>query len=417
VKLTGKLGGTTIAYLGAVDRVNGENDALVNVARARQDFGTSSYVGLTVTDRTEGLSSDRTGYNRVGSLDVRYVFGKMYYAAAQLGGSWTDDSDSTDTRSGAIWQAELDRTGRSWGFNYKLWGFGEDFESRSGFVNRTGIINGHIFNRFSWYGARGALVENITTFFGPNRTWDYAGFSTGDPIEGSNEATVQFRLRGGWQLETQVANSFVDFEPARYAGFTIDTGGGPVPFTAPATYDDGRAISIDIETPTWQKAGASFSYERGRTAIFDEASNGGYWSVEGELSLRPLASVRLSFTTLYARLWRTRDGSEFGREIIPRLKAEYQPTRSLFFRFVGQYASSRVSTLADGDGNPITGGGPAGESNDLRIDLLGSYEPNPGTVIFLGYGTGLSGASTLTFNDLRRERDGVFLKLAYQFRR
>ena len=417
VKLTGKLGGTTIAYLGAIDRVDGANDALVNIARARQDFGTSNHIGFTLTDRTEGLSTDRSAYNRVGAVDVRYVFGGMYYAAAQLGGSWTDDSDSTDTRKGAVWEAELDRTGRSWGFNYKITGLGEGFETRSGFVNRSGIVFGHLFNRFSWYGARGALVENVTTFFGPNRTWDYAGFSAGNAIEGSNEATVQFRLRGGWTVAVKGTTSFVDFEPARYTGFTVDTGTGAIPFTPRASYDDGRSISLNIETPTWQKVGASFSYERGRTAIFDEASDGGYWSVEGELALRPLPSVRLGFTTLYARLWRARDGSEFGREIIPRLRAEFQPTRALFFRVVGQYASARVSSLEDGDGNPIAGGNSAGESNDLRIDLLGSYEPSPGTVVFLGYGTGLSGTKTLTFNDLRRERDGIFLKLAYLFRR
>jgi hypothetical protein len=417
VKLTGKLGGTTIAYLGAVDRIGDESDVLVNIARVRQDFGTSSYVGLTVTDRTEGLATSNDASNRVASLDLRYVFGGMYYAAAQLGGSWTDDVGPGDSRNGAIWQAELDRTGRHWGFNYKVVGFGEEFESRSGFVNRTGVITGHVFNRFSWYGARGAMVENFTTFFGPRRVWDYGTFEAGDAIEGQNEVNFDVRLRGGWNVELQGTTEFVEFEPELYAGFTHDTGTGAVAFEPREQYNGGRGVEIGIETPTWQRFGAEFSYSRGRTAIFDEASDGAYYAVEGGIALRPAAAIRLEFTALYAKIWRVRDDSEFGREIIPRIRAEFQPTRALSFRVVGQYTSARRASLEDAEGNPITGGDPAGDSNDFRIDLLGSYEPSPGTVVFLGYGSGYDGSSTLTFRDLRRREDGFFLKLAYQFRR
>jgi hypothetical protein len=417
LKLTGKLGGTTIAYLGALDRIGGETDALVNVARVRQDFGTSSYLGLTVTDRTEGLTTDNDLSNRVASLDLRYVFGGMYYAAAQLGGSWTDDVGPGDTRSGAIWQAELDRTGRHWGFNYKIVGFGEDFESRSGFVNRTGVVTGHIFNRFSWYGDRGALVENFTTFFGPRRVWDYGSFEAGDAIEGRDEANFNFRLKGGWNVEVQGAREFFEFEPELYAGFTHDTGTGAVPFEPRDQYDGGRSIEIGIETPTWQRFGAELSYSGGRTAIFDEASDGAYSAIEAGISFRPAAAIRLEFTTLYATIWRVRDDSEFGREIIPRVRAEFQPTRALSFRFVGQYTSARRASLEDSEGNPITGGDPAGESHDLRIDFLGSYEPSPGTVVFLGYGSGYDGPSTLSFRQLIRREDVFFVKLAYLYRR
>ena len=411
LKLTGKVGGTTVAYLGAVDEQAGP-DAVVNVARARRDFGGNSYVGLTATDRTAGEA-----YNRVAAADLRYVFGGMYYAAAQLGASWTRDSAPGAARTSPIWQAELDRTGRYWGFNYKLWGIGDRFEARDGFVNRNNVVQGHIFNRFSWYGARGGLVENVTTFFGPSWIWDYAGFRLGDAIEGGNSVTVTTRFRGGWNAQVKGETEFAEFDPAMYAGFTHDTGTGAVPFTARTQYDGGRSLQLQLSSPTWQKADAYAQFETGRTAIFAEASDGTYWTAEGGVQLRPIPSVRLALTTLYARLARVRDGSEFGRQIIPRVKAEFQPTRALFFRAVGQYVSSRQAALEDDAGNPISGGPAAGESNDLRVDLLASYEPSPGTVMFLGYGTGMSGARTLTLDRLTREEDGVFMKVAYLFRR
>ena len=45
------------------------------------------------------------------------------------------------------------------------------------------------------------------------------------------------------------------------------------------------------------------------------------------------------------------------------------------------------------------------------------FEPSPGTVAFLGYGSSLVSARTFGFSDLERVDDGIFLKLAYQFRR
>ena len=100
VKLTGKTGGTTFAYLGAVDEQPGP-DAVVNVARARRDFGGNSFLGLTATDRTiDGA------FNRLVSTDVRYVFGGMYYFAPQIGVSWTRDSTGAPTRSDRGWVVE-----------------------------------------------------------------------------------------------------------------------------------------------------------------------------------------------------------------------------------------------------------------------------------------------------------------------
>jgi hypothetical protein len=55
-------------------------------------------------------------------------------------------------------------------------------------------------------------------------------------------------------------------------------------------------------------------------------------------------------------------------------------------------------------------------TNDFRNDLLFSYKPLPGTLLFFGYGASLTEPDAFRFRNLRRAADGVFFKLSYLFR-
>jgi len=227
-KVTAKLGRHNVANLVAVDEQPGEN-ALFTVTRVRRDIGANSTGGVTLTTR------DRAGaFNRVAAGDVRIVFGKLYYVAGQLGGSWTRDTRSGVTRRSPLWEVEYDRTGRSWGFNYKVTGIGEDFAAQAGFVPRNDIVSAHAFNRVSFYGGRGALLEQISIFGGPSRIWHYRGFLE-NTIEGSESIEANLNLRGGWGVEGRVEHNFVDFEPSDYDGYQTDRGGVLVPCSGAST--------------------------------------------------------------------------------------------------------------------------------------------------------------------------------------
>ena len=112
---------------------------------------------------------------------------------------------------------------------------------------------------------------------------------------------------------------------------------------------------------------------------------------------------------------------------IPRLSLEYQISRFLFVRLVGQYASSRQDALRAGDTDePIflfdsdTGGWVPSvptEDNEFTGDVLLSYRPSPGTILFLGYGTTLEEPDAFRFRRLERDEDRFFMKLSYLFRR
>ncbi len=412
-KVTTKFGRHNLAHLIAVDERPGQ-DALVSVTRVRRDIGTSSTGGLTVTTRDQGSQ-----FNRLAAADLRIVFGKLYFVAGQLGASWT--RETAPARVSPLWELEYDRTGRSWGFNYKLTGIGEDFHAAEGFVPRNDIITARAFNRVSFYGGRGAFLEAISVFAGPTWIWHHhTGFPT-DPIEGNEEVNAILTLRGGWSVHSHAEHDFVDFDQANYAGTEVDQGGTLVPYEVGSGVNDGFRISGSITTPTYRSFDATVTLARARGAIFAEASTGYETRLTSTLALRPTGFLRLSGSATVSRITRDRDGSEYARTIIPRLKLEYQPMRSLFFRVVGEYVAIRQAALeAAGSGLPLVIDGTVSspsESNSTRIDALASFEPTPGTVAFFGYGSTLEDSRAFGFDQMTRLSDGFFVKLAYLIRR
>jgi hypothetical protein len=387
----------------------------VNIARLRQDFGSDSLAGLTLTDRESAGA-----FNRVVAADARWVFGRLYYLLGQVGGSWTERNGSVT--SSPMWQAEFDRTARRWGFNYKLLGFGESFETQSGYVPRNDIVEFHSSNRFTYYGQRGAWLENLTTFFGPSRIWRYGSFGHAGAIEGGENVHTSAQLRGGWQLGAEGSREFVQFEPAVYQSYSIRQPSGAVSAFAPPDGVTNWGGTYSVTTPVFQKVSAQVQVSRAGTAIFAEASNGRETRVTTTLGLRPTSSARIDLSLVTSRIERDRDQAEFARTTIPRIKLEYQPNRSLFFRLITEYRSERQAALLD----PATGlpllvdgiiAGPQ-RVDGLRMDWLVSYEPTPGTVAFFGYGSSLE--RDRVFNPtarLARTSDGFFVKLAYMFRR
>ncbi|HET8650514.1 MAG TPA: DUF5916 domain-containing protein, partial [Gemmatimonadales bacterium] len=408
-KVTGKFGRYSLAYLSAVDASPATN-AVFNIGRFRRDLGRNSNVGITYTDRVEGGAS-----NRVLAADSRIVFGGLYFAEAQYGQSWT--SDDLGSRHAPIWEMQLDRTGRMYGFNYELSGIGDDFETRSGFVPRTGIISAHAFERVTFYGARGALLESFQIIANPQRIWRYHDFGHRGPIEGDDGVNFDAQLRGGWSVGGSVGRNFVHFDSTMYTGYTVDGSA----YAFPEKADNLFGASVKASTPTFQSFDLDAELKYNEVPIFPEAAQGTELRFTTDLNLRPTASIRVTATNTLSRIVRKRDKSEFARTMIPRLKVEYQPNRALFFRFVGQYTTQRQAALVDADGGrPILIDGapqPASNLNEFEMSWLIAYEPTPGTVAYFGYGSDMQSDATFNFSRLRRVNDGFFLKLSYLIRR
>ena len=142
---------------------------------------------------------------------------------------------------------------------------------------------------------------------------------------------------------------------------------------------------------------------------------------------RPTDQLRVSASYSHQQYWRKTDGSTVGLRRIPRLKVEYQVSRPVFVRLVGQYDSQWQDSLRDDSrtNDPIlirdqsTGvytRATARTNNAVRVDWLVSYHPTPGTVFYAGYGNSLTEPDALAFRDLHRTSDGFFVKFSYLFR-
>ena len=413
-KVTGKLGAYSVALLSAQDH-QGAGNAQFQIGRLRRDLGAGSNLGLTVTDK------EREGeYNRVAAADLRWVHHKLYYFEGQLGTAATRDAAGA-TQQGAIWKLEHDRTGRHWGYNFQWVDIAPEFQSQAGFVPRTNITSWHWFNRLSWYGAPGATLESITTFFGPTRIWESGGAPSSAPLEGKDNITLMVRLRGGWNITTQTGRQFFYVNPAAYAQYRVDSGSTALLYR-PASWQSGLAdLSATLASPVLQRVNASVTVQRTTSPIFAEGSRGTDLRISGSLTLRPTSAARVEATLATSRITRRLDGSEYARTLIPRVKAEYQLTRAMFVRVVGEYRSERRDALRSADdGRTLWVNQSASvrsESSRLRLDWLASYQPTPGTVAFFGYGSGSVAPRADEFSDLRRNDDAFFVKLAYQFRR
>jgi hypothetical protein len=416
-KVTGKVGRLGIAYLSALDEGRREDDrALFNVARIRTDFSGSSTAGLTLTDRRVADTS-----NTVAAADARIVFRKLYYLETQLGESRT--TRGGDTHASPIYKMELDRTGRTYGFNYVLAGIGDRFESHAGFVPRNDVVTAHGFNRVAFYGSNPrSPVQSIFIFGGPTRLWRYSDFGKSGAEEGDDMLNISLALRGGWRGSVDLGRQFFTFDQLQLSGLQLPGSGLPfIPYPAPKRITGLLRGNLNVTTPVYKRFNASASVQRAEVPIFDEASEGRETRFSASLGLRPSQKVRVEAQAVSARLTRARDGSEFARVVIPRLKAEVQPFRSLFFRVVSELDDEHVAELRDARTGALLyrNGAPtlAAHDKSLRTDWLISFEPNPGTVAFFGYGNTLGQPEIVVPRRLRREADGFFVKLAYQFRR
>jgi hypothetical protein len=457
VRLTGKVGAMNLAYLGAVDEAPlsaparfapRADRATVHIARLRRDVGSEgSTVGALATSRQTG-----DAFNHVAAADARIRFGGVYTLGAQGGGSWTRSwipdplgrdsagapgarqAVSTEDRVGHIAQVYLDRTARRWGYIATLRDVPSSFRTETGFVRRRGVTELSGGNRVSWYGAPGALLQRFDVRNGFRRIWDERGFWRGDEaVEGALSVEGSASLRGNLEVEVGVERAFYTLDLADYADFSRTGPDGRVE-TGDSLVGNPRigglhGISIEAASSYFKTADIGVELFVGGTPIFAEGTRGVETGIGAEVALRPTRSLRVDGSLGYSVLRRASDDSRYSRALVPRLRVEYQLTRALAMRGLAQYSVEEVDILRapDGgeyriDGEPFRvrrGNLPSylePQLNPLRLDVLLSYRPSPGTVAFLGYGREVTDDEAFRFAGFAPRSDGVFFKVSYLFR-
>jgi hypothetical protein len=427
-KVNGKMGDLNVGVLSAVDdrslSASGSDNPLYNLVRLRRDMGAQSNAGIVYTDRVDG-----SDYNRVAGIDSRMVFGK-YIFNGQLATSFTSAAGTTDHWK-PLFDFALSRPGRDWGFNAVVEGTHPGFIAGSGFISRPGTAHANFTPRRSFY-PQNSAVQTWSLSLILDGTWDYGRFRRGTlPNDIKVNTNTVFAFQRGWHLSLYTWTESFLYPADLYSSYYIEQRDGAGAVVDTVAYTGTHRLPniggfINVSTPQFKTFSASAEIVGGRDVNFDEWSSAWilFTTLNGEW--RPTEKIRVGARYLEQRYFRYSDESLVRLRMIPRVKVEYQIARPIFFRFVGQYDATRIDALRDdsrtegailirrpdGSFRPAA----AVERGGFRADWLFSYQPNPGTVIFAGYGTSLNGTEFFDPRDLDRTSDGFFVKLSYLFR-
>jgi hypothetical protein len=428
-KLTGKAFGTDLALLSAVDdragSATGQDHPVYNVLRIQRDVGAQSRVGVVYTDKIDGAN-----YNRVAGADSRLVFGEVYSAQLQIAGSRTRRNGSTETAP--LWSARVARNGRTFGARYLITGIAEDFRAQTGFISRPGVVRANLNHSLTLYGKQGGLIESFTGDVALDGTWEYRRFVNGEGIQDQKiHFNTNTRLQGGWKLGASILTESFGYPSDVYADYALEAPGpggvgtDTVPFVGRPTIPNLDYV-LSLDTPEFARFSGKIFFLWGKDENFFEWASAKITWLDVTLDWRPTHQLRVNGLYRLQYVGRRSDGSTVSIWRSPRLKVEYQLSRPIFLRLVGEYTTERRDALRDdtrtnapilifdSEANQYVRATAFGRRG-LRGDFLFAYQPNPGTVLFAGYGSTLSDPSELGQSSLRRAEDGFFLKLSYLF--
>ena len=439
-KLTGKVGDFNVAYLGALDDegnpfAGGSGHPLFNVVRALADVGEASQIGFVATDKEEGGS-----FNRVVGVDTRVTWDRIYSLGVQGAASAervitpfvSDTIPATRSHgAGPLWDAHFVRAGRSLGLNYDLNGIDPEWAPGAGFVSRAGVVNLTADSRYTFYVPGGGFLQTITPDFTFVNIWTYRNFTDGGATEDRKFHFSLFAtLFDGWQLEAAMFLEHFGYDPQLYQyyylGHVSSTGTTYTHFVGTSQIPNTDCV-FALQTPAFASFDFRINYLTCRDENFFEWASADINSTSITLDWRPTPQLRSQLTYNAQFYHRYSDGSLVAETRIPRLDIEYQLSRPIFFRLVGQYDATYVDNLRDASRtelpifiqDPNTGiisRASRTTDNQFEVQALFSYQPTPGTVAFIGYGNNLTEPASFRFLTLTRTADSFFVKFSYLFR-
>ncbi|MBL0940120.1 MAG: carbohydrate binding family 9 domain-containing protein [Gemmatimonadaceae bacterium] len=426
-KLTGKHQGFDIGVLSAVDSrdvsFDGKTSPMYNILRLQRDVGKQSRLGVVYTDRNEG-----DAYNRVVGLDGRLVRG-VYSVQGQVARSFTGNNETS--AAAPLWDFSAVRNGRAFYARYILNGISEGFDAQSGFIARAGVSNLSATHRWNFFGKPGALVEVFSPEVFTFGRYRYVDFVNRRPAQDVQlHLRTNTRLKGGWQVGAQFLREEFGYDRGLYANYRLlepRAGGGidTVAYRGTPRLPNYDWV-VSVGTPEFRRFSLSSVFVWGQDENFQEWSSANILVINQTLALRPTEQLRIAGTWAYEQFDRKTDGTTVLLRNTPRIRAEYQLTRQIFIRVIGEHSKVKQDSLRDdsrterpvylAQSNGTLVRATAFDRTRARLDVLFSYLPTPGTVVYLGYGDALRADTPGGSRHLRRSNDVFFAKLSYLYR-
>jgi hypothetical protein len=356
-----------------------DQGAMAAVLRYRRDLGSSSTLGILVTDR-EGENY----YNRLAGVDGLLRFSKSDTLRFQVLGSSTRYPDSTarefQQKIGDItgYAAHLSylRQARTYGWEIRYEDFSPDFRADLGFIPQVNYRNGTLGLNYVHWGKAGAFLSFFEARGQAHQTLDHSG----DLLE--REASLQV------ELEMPLQTIFKVTAGVRKKIFNL------VPFNQ-------DFMEIYFKTQPSGKL-----YLQCRTKIQDEIDfkhtrPGKLLSIEPKTTLNFGKHLVTSLSYSYSYL-DVQGGRLYSAHLLQG-RLVYHFNKRAFLRGIIQFWDiSRDITLYSSAAEP--------KSETLFTQFLFSYKINPRTVLFLGYSDNYLG---LVDVDLKQQNRTFFLKIGY----
>jgi hypothetical protein len=397
IRLTGKKGPWSIGTLFADDQSPGEsvasNDPLggrqayFGILRVSREIGNKgSNFGFIYTDRELNTVPDTTCMtdpcitrtNRVGGVDAHLKFNKQWQLDAQAVGSETRFNDGTHD-TGAGYFLFLERSSRNLEFNSLYKDNGPGFQTRTGFFQRPDIrwFSNSLQKRFYVEGKH-------LLFHGPSiytrNIWDHNGLR----IEYFTNANYRWVFNNRNKVGIYANYGHERLRPTDYSQLAanVDIPHDQFGFFFESQYFNWMTLNVEANM--------------GRDTNYDPVQCGPTFGdcpvialppgpgksrfAQVAATFRPARGLTVENTFFYYALRDVHSDQNFFNNYIARTKWNYQFTRALSLRLIGQYNS----TIA----NPaFTSLQPA---KNFNADVLFTYLVHPGTAIYVGYNTDLA---------------------------
>lgn len=351
VKFTGGSGRTTYATLSALDESPGDGAAanpagghrLFNVGRAQYSLGPGTYVGGLAVDVERGRTA-----NRVGGVDARLRLSPTqrvttFAFASRTTASGVNAGEAASARSGVAANVGYQYSTRAMSVSGAAEHYDRGFQMDTAFINRVGISSAWAYvDRNLYPTGRWTWLRRVTPF---------------SFLQGGRD-----RVAGGRDL---ISVSGARFNFTRQGFLRVDRSWGYEPW-AGERFARGRWRSWgNVQLTRWINLNGR--YETGRAVYYDAVAPFGGESqrTNAGFTVQPSGRIAQTLSWDHVGFARADTGVRVFTVDVVNSKTIYQFTRRLYARGLLQYDSARRRVLTD---------------------LLMSWEMNPGTIAYVGYG-------------------------------
>ncbi len=409
-KAIGRMGRTTLGYIGGVDRTSpvlvpleersylGQaGQSVSNIARAQRTFREDSYAGVLFTDRR---FTDGNGSNTSLGVDGSYRFLDQYRFEWQVIGSHTREPDDSTLTAGvndvgfdggrhtagfdgeSFWgnaaYASVERSARTWNFDLDYWHFTPTFRVDNGFQTRNDQRRVSMYQGLSfWPGT--SWLDRIGPGLFAQMAWNFRGEKKSDYVQ----LWVNTQLKGQTYLEPAVEWENERFEDTDFRDlwnfrlFARSDFSEPVRLGLFVAHGDRIARNLDVP-------------QRGRGTDAELFATVKLWR---RLVIEP--------SLQYSDLFVDEGATEVFKGFVVRTRASLQFTKRLFARAIVQWDDF---------------------SGRLSFEPLITYRLNPFTVFYVGATSGYADYGRRDDLDLPTEASltqtsrQFFLKFQYLLR-